>query len=105
MLVYLKTGNKRTITRMKILVDSDHHSCLRCPYNPDCSIVCDKLENMERLQEKVKEEFGIGSCFLHITPLGIERMRAKFRPDREASNPYICNEKLNTEMGLASGVT
>jgi hypothetical protein len=68
---------------------------------------------MERLQEKVKEEFGISSCFLHITPLRIEKMRAKFRPDREASNPYTCreinlhssNEKLNTEMGLAPGVT
>jgi hypothetical protein len=53
----------------------------------------------------VKEEFGIGSCFLHITPLGIERMRAKSYPSTITSNPYICNEKLNTEMGLASGVT
>ena len=90
---------------MKILVDSDHHSCLRCPYNPECRLTCYRLEMMSGLQEKVKEEFGIGSCFLHITPLGIERLRAKFRPSGKASNPYICNEKLNTEMGLASGVT
>ena len=89
MLVYLKTGNKRTIIRMKIWVDSNYHACIRCPYNLECNIVCDKLENMERLQEKVKKEFGISLCFLHITPLRIER---KFRPSGKASNPYICNE-------------
>jgi hypothetical protein len=35
------------------------------------------------LQEKVKEEFGIGSSLLHITPLFIERLRAKFLPDEK----------------------
>lgn len=90
---------------MKILVDSDHHSCFRCPYNPDCRLECNELENMEKLQEKVKEEFRIGSCFLHITPLEIERLRVKFRPSGKASNPYICNEKLDSAMGLMPGVT
>ena len=83
MLVYLKTGNKRGIIRMKVLVSEDHHSCLRCPYNPDCKRTCYDLERMSGLQEKVKEEFGIGSSLLHITPLKIERLRAKFLPDKE----------------------
>ena len=77
MLIYFKTGNKRGIIRMKVLVSEDHHSCLRCPYNPECSMVCDDLENMKRLQEKVKEEFGIGPSLLHITPLRIERLRTR----------------------------
>jgi hypothetical protein len=81
MLVYLKAGNKRGIIRMKILVSEDHHSCLRCPYNPECKLTCYDLERMSGLQEKVKEEFGIGSSLLHITPLFIERLRAKSRPD------------------------
>ena len=29
-------------------------------------------------EEKVKEEFGIGSSLLHITPLFVERLRAKY---------------------------
>ena len=78
MLVYLKAGNKRGIIRMKILVSEDHHSCLRCPYNPECKLTCFDLEMMSGLQEKVKEEFGIGSSLLHITPLKIERLRAKY---------------------------
>jgi hypothetical protein len=89
MLVYLKIGNKRTIVRMKILVDSDHHSCLRCPYNPECKLMCYHLEMMSGLQEKVKKTFGIGSSLLHITPLFIERLRAKCTPSTIASNPYI----------------
>ena len=83
MLVYLKTGNKRGIIRMKILVSEDHHSCLRCPYNPECSLICNDLENMKRLQEKVKEEFRIGSSLLHITPLFVERLRAKSIPNAQ----------------------
>ena len=83
MLIYLKTGNKRGIIRMKILVSEDHHSCLRCPYSPDCEMVCNDLERMDKLGEEVKREFGIGSCLLHITPLKIERLRAKSRPDGE----------------------
>ena len=89
MLVYLKTGNKRGIIRMKVLVDSDHHSCLRCPYNPDCKLTCYDLERMPELQKKVKEDFRIGSSLLHITPLFIERLRAKCTPSTIASNPYI----------------
>ena len=77
MLVYLKTGNKRVVIRMKIQVSEDHHSCLRCPYNPDCKLTCYDLERMPELQKKVKEEFRIGSSLLHITPLKIERLRAK----------------------------
>ena len=57
MLVYLKIGNKRGIIRMKVLVSEDHHSCLRCPYNPECKLTCYELERMLGLQEKVKEEF------------------------------------------------
>ena len=83
MLVYLKIGNKRKITRMKILVNEDHHFCLRCPYNPECKLTCYHLEMMSGLQEKVKEEFRIGSSLLHITPLKIERLRATFLPDKE----------------------
>ena len=83
MLVYLKTGNKRGITRMKILVDTNHRSCFRCPYNLKCGRICYCLETMSELQEKVKEEFGIGFSLLHITPLKIERLRAKFLPDEE----------------------
>ena len=89
MLVYLKTGNKRGITRMKILVSEDHHSCLRCPYNPDCKLTCYDLERMPELQKKVKEDFRIGSSLLHITPLFIERLREKCTPSTIASNPYI----------------
>ena len=89
MLIYLKTGNKRGIIRMKVLVSEDHHSCLRCPYNPECKLMCYHLEIMSGLQEKVKEEFGIGSSLLHITPLFIERLRAKCTPSVKASNPYI----------------
>ena len=62
---------------MKVLVSKDHHSCLKCPYNPECKMTCYGLEKIRRLQEKVKEEFGIGSSLLHITPLRIERLRAK----------------------------
>lgn len=80
MLVYLKIGNKRGITRMKVLVSEDHHSCLRCPYNPECGLVCSDLEGMDKLRDKVKEEFGISSCLLHITPLFVERLRAKCTP-------------------------
>ena len=107
MSVYLKARNKRGITRMKILVSEDHHSCLRCPYNPDCKLTCYDLERMSGLQEKVEKEFGIRSSLLHITPLFIEKLRAKCTPsvrypdfhhvgdyekswpDNFASNPYI----------------
>lgn len=75
MLVYLKIGNKRRITRMKVLVSKDHHYCLRCPYNQECRLTCNYLEIMSGLQEKVKEEFGIGSSLFHITPLKIEILR------------------------------
>jgi uncharacterized protein YjaZ len=78
MLVYLKTRNKRGIIRMKVLVSEDYHFCIRCPYNPECRLTCYHLEMMSGLQEKVKEEFGIGSSLLHITPLKIERLRAKY---------------------------
>ncbi len=81
MLVYLKTGNRRGIIRMKVLVNEDYHSCIRCPYNPECKLTCLYLEMMSGLQEKVKEEFGISSCLLHITPLFVEKLRAKYRPD------------------------
>lgn len=77
MLVYLKTGNKRGITRMKVLVSEDPHSCLRCPYNTECKLMCYRLERILELQEKVKEEFGIESLSLRITPLRIERLRAR----------------------------
>lgn len=77
MLIYLKIGNKRGIIRMKVLVSEDHHSCLKCPYNPECRLTCYCLEMMSGLQEKVKEEFGIGSSLLHVTPLKIERLRAR----------------------------
>lgn len=86
MLIYLKTGNKRGIIMMKVLVSRDHHYCLRCPYNPECGLTCYCLEMMSELQEKVKEEFGIGLSLLHITPLRIERLRAKFRPDESGNN-------------------
>ena len=79
MLIYLKVGNKRGIIRMKVLVSEDHHSCLRCPYNPECKLTCYRLEMMSGLQEKMKKEFGIGSVLLHITPLKIERLRAKYK--------------------------
>ena len=82
MLVYLKVGNKRGIIRMKVLVSEDHHFCPRCPYNQECKLTCYYLERMSGLQEKMKEDFGIiGSSLLHITPLRIERLRAKSRPD------------------------
>lgn len=77
MLIYLKTGNKRRIIRMKILVSEDHHSCIRCPYNPGCKLMCYDLERISGLQEKVKKYFGIGSSLLHITPLFVERLRVK----------------------------
>jgi hypothetical protein len=80
MLVYLKTGNKRGITRMKVQVSEDHHSCIRCPYNQECEMVCNDLERMDKLVEEVKREFGIGSCLLHITPLFIEKLKAKCTP-------------------------
>lgn len=83
MLIYLKVGNKRGIIRMKVLVSEDHHSCLRCPYNSECKLTCYHLEMMLGLQEKAKEEFGIGYLLLHITPLKIEKLRAKSRPDGE----------------------
>ena len=83
MLIYLnKIGNKRGIIRMKVLVSEDHHSCLRCPYNPNCKLTCYDLEWMSELQEKVKEEFGIGSSLLHITPLFIERLRADHKTEQ-----------------------
>ena len=78
MLVYLKTGHKRGRVRMKVQVRKDHHTCLRCPYNSKCETVCKDLENMAELAEKVKEEFGINSFLLQITPLEIERLRAKW---------------------------
>jgi len=77
MLVYFKIGNKRGIIRMKILVSEDCHFCLRCPYNPECKLTCYRLEMMSELQEKVREEFRIGFSLLNITPLRIERLRAK----------------------------
>ena len=80
MLVYLKTGNKRGITRMKVQVSEDYHSCLRCPYSSECEMICNDLEEMDKLREEVKREFGIGSCLLHITPLFVEKLRAKYRP-------------------------
>ena len=89
MLVYLKTGNKRGIIRMKVQVSEDYHHCLRCPYNSKCEMVCNDLEEINKLRDKVKEEFGIGSSLLHITPLFIERLRAKCTPSTIASNPYI----------------
>lgn len=80
MLVYLKTGNKRGVIRMKVQVSEDHHSCLRCPYSPECEMVCSDLEEMDKLKEEVKREFGIDPCLLHITPLKTERLRAKWTP-------------------------
>lgn len=80
MLVYFRTGNKRGITKMKVLVSEDRHYCLRCPYNTECEVVCSDLEEIGKLREEVKKEFGIGSCFLHITPLKIGRLRAKWTP-------------------------
>jgi hypothetical protein len=80
MLVYFRTGNKRGIIRMKVQVSEDHNSCLRCPYNQECEMVCSDLEGIDKLREEVKKEFGIGSCLLHITPLKIERLRAKCIP-------------------------
>ena len=80
MLVYFRTGNKRRITRMKVQVSKDRHYCYRCPYNTECKRVCSDLEEMDKLREEVKKEFGIGSCLLHITPLKIEILRAKWTP-------------------------
>jgi hypothetical protein len=81
---------------MKILVSEDHHSCLRCPYNPECKLTCFDLEKMSGLQEKVKKEFGIGSSLLHITPLRIERLRAKstqkFLPDEKGQEIILSGE-------------
>ena len=92
MLVYFKTGNKRGIIRMKVLVSEDHHSCLSCPYNLGCNLTCYDLEIKSGLQEKVKEEFGIGSSLLHITPLKIERLRQKFLPDEEGQEIILSGE-------------
>ena len=90
MLIYLKVGNKRGIIRMKVQVSEDHHSCLRCPYNPECEMVCSDLEGMPELQKKMKEEFGIGSSLLHITPLFVEKLRAKL--------PTVCESLKSLYM-------
>ncbi len=74
---------------MKVQVSEDYHSCIRCPYNQECEMVCNDLERIDKLGEEVKKEFGIGPCFLHITPLSVEKLRAKYRPSGKASNPYI----------------
>lgn len=80
MLIYLRVGNKRGIYRMTALVSEEYHYCLRCSYNSACNaccnIVCYNLENMSKLKEKIKEEFGIIEP--RITPLKIERLRRRF---------------------------
>jgi hypothetical protein len=80
MLVYIRTGNKRTRSRIKIWVGDlgDYHGCLRCPYNfRTCNMMCQKLEGIPELKEKIKEEFGI-IIKPKLTPLFIERLRAKW---------------------------
>ena len=80
MLVYVRVGNKRTRSRIKIWVGGggDHHFCLRCPYNArTCNMMCQKLEVIPELKEKIKEEFGI-ITEPKITPLLVERLRAKW---------------------------
>ena len=80
MLVYVRVGNKRTRSRIKILVGGggDHHGCLRCPYNArTCNRQCEWLEGVPELKEKIKEEFGI-IIKPKLTPPLVEKLRAKW---------------------------
>jgi hypothetical protein len=99
-------GNKKTVTVMRVLISDDLHHCFSCPYNLEfgCNRTCIWLESNVNVLVGVRSVYG-GLIRFRITPLNITWMRSKSYPSTITSNPYICNEKLNTEMGLASGVT